>query len=242
MGVSIWWSFIDQYGTDRIRRFIAVDQPAAVAAVPWMTAQQQAESGAIFDVAALLGLGAGLHGPSGTEVRNGFVRSMFSGETDPEVLAFVARGAGHGPALRRACRCCSTTARRTGATCCPASTCPTLVIGCDGSHVAPSSQRYIAEQIPGAEPARLREPTWPARTSRSWRTRRRSTRWSRSSWTDPGLTGAAQVIGDGVVDELAPLGGRQVPPGRRTRHLHEPVGREVVDVQLARPGRPGRSG
>ena len=28
---------------------------------------------------------------------------------------------------------------------------PTLVIGCDGSHVDPSSQRYIAEQIPGAD-------------------------------------------------------------------------------------------
>ena len=28
---------------------------------------------------------------------------------------------------------------------------PTLVIGCDGSHVAPGSQRYIADQIPGAE-------------------------------------------------------------------------------------------
>jgi pimeloyl-ACP methyl ester carboxylesterase len=28
---------------------------------------------------------------------------------------------------------------------------PTLVIGCDGSHVAPSSQRFIADQIPGAE-------------------------------------------------------------------------------------------
>src|SRR3954471_17508330 len=81
MGVSIWWSFIDQHGTDRIRRFIAVDQPAAVAAVPWMSAEQQTESGAIFDVAALVGLGEGLHGPEGIEVRNGFVRSMFSGES-----------------------------------------------------------------------------------------------------------------------------------------------------------------
>jgi pimeloyl-ACP methyl ester carboxylesterase len=90
MGVSVWWSFIDQYGTDRIRRFIAVDQPSAVAAVPWMTADQQAESGAIFDVAALLTLGAALTGTCGIEVRNGFVRGMFSGEaTDPEVLSFV---------------------------------------------------------------------------------------------------------------------------------------------------------
>lgn len=69
MGVSVWWSFIDQFGTDRIRRFVAVDQPAAVAAVPWMSAQEQTDSG-------------------------------------------------------RACRCCGTTARRTGATCSPASTSP----------------------------------------------------------------------------------------------------------------------
>jgi pimeloyl-ACP methyl ester carboxylesterase len=27
---------------------------------------------------------------------------------------------------------------------------PTLVIGCEGSHVDPVSQRYIAEQVPGA--------------------------------------------------------------------------------------------
>jgi pimeloyl-ACP methyl ester carboxylesterase len=27
---------------------------------------------------------------------------------------------------------------------------PTLVIGCEGSHVDPASQRYIAEQVPGA--------------------------------------------------------------------------------------------
>lgn len=44
---------------------------------------------AIFDVAALLALGEGLNGASGTEVRDGFVRSMFSGDTDPEVLSFV---------------------------------------------------------------------------------------------------------------------------------------------------------
>ena len=31
MGVSVWWSFIDQFGTDRIRRFVAVDQPSTSA-------------------------------------------------------------------------------------------------------------------------------------------------------------------------------------------------------------------
>jgi pimeloyl-ACP methyl ester carboxylesterase len=35
MGVAVWWSFIDDHGTDRIRRFVQVDQPAVVAALPW---------------------------------------------------------------------------------------------------------------------------------------------------------------------------------------------------------------
>src|SRR6478735_9442760 len=79
MGVSIWWSFIDQYGTDRLRRFIAVDQPAAVAAVPWLPDQARVDSGAIFDVAALLALGESLNGAEGDEAARTFVRSMFSG-------------------------------------------------------------------------------------------------------------------------------------------------------------------
>jgi pimeloyl-ACP methyl ester carboxylesterase len=150
MGVSIWWSFIDQYGTDRLRRFIAVDQPSAVAAVPWMTAEQQAESGAIFDVAALVALGEGLHGPGGSEVRDGFVRSMFSGETDPEILSFVLAELDTVPpyvGVPLLFDHCAQDWRDV----LPRIDIPTLVIGCDGSHVDPSSQRYIAEQIPGAD-------------------------------------------------------------------------------------------
>jgi len=149
MGVSVWWSFIDQYGTGRIRRFIAVDQPSAVAAVPWMSEQQQAESGAIFDVAALLALGEGLNGPGAVEVRNGFVRSMFSGETDPEVLAFVLAELDTVPSyvgVPLLFDHCAQDWRDV----LPRIDVPTLVIGCDGSHVDPSSQRYIAEQVPDA--------------------------------------------------------------------------------------------
>ena len=149
MGVSVWWSFIDQYGTDRIRRFMAVDQPSAVAAVPWMTAEHKAESGAIFDVAALLALGEGLNGASGTEVRDGFVRSMFSGDTDPDVLSFVMAELDTVPpyvGVPLLFDHCAQDWRDV----LPRIDVPTLVIGCDGSHVDPSSQRYIAGQIPGA--------------------------------------------------------------------------------------------
>ena len=123
MGVSVWWSFIDQFGTDRIRRFVAVDQPAAVAAVPWMSAQEQTDSGAIFDVAVLLGLGGALAGPESAKAAEEFVRSMFSGEPTRR-SGRSSRRRSRTPRRTRVCRCCGTTARRTGATCSPASTSP----------------------------------------------------------------------------------------------------------------------
>ncbi len=150
MGVSVWWSFIDQYGTDRIRRLVAVDQPAAVAAVPWMSEEDQAKSGAIFDVAALLTLGDALHGADGIATRDGFVRGMFSGDqTDPEVMSFVMAELDTVPAyvgVPLLFDHCAQDWRDV----LPRIDVPTLVIGCDGSHVDPSSQRYIAEQIPNA--------------------------------------------------------------------------------------------
>lgn len=150
MGVSVWWSFIDQYGTDRIRTFVAVDQPSAVAAVPWMSAAEQAESGAIFDMAALVSLGEALNGVDGIATRDAFVRGMFSGDqTDPELLAFVMAELDTVPpyvGVPLLFDHCAQDWRDV----LPRITVPTLVIGCDGSHVDPSSQRYIAEQIPNA--------------------------------------------------------------------------------------------
>ena len=150
MGASVWWSFIDQYGTDRIRRLIAVDQPSAVAAVPWMSAEDQAKSGAIFDVAALLTLGEALSGADSIATRDSFVRGMFSGDnTDPDVLSFVMAELDTVPAYASVPLLfdhCAQDWRDV----LPRITVPTLVIGCEGSHVDPSSQRYIAEQIPNA--------------------------------------------------------------------------------------------
>ncbi|MFE6870903.1 alpha/beta fold hydrolase [Kitasatospora sp. NPDC057692] len=150
MGASVWWSFVDQYGTGRIRRLVVVDQPAAVAAVPWMTEAEQRESGAIFDVAGLLELGAALAGPDGAEVRETFVRSMFSGNTDPEVLAFVTGQIRATPAYAGVPLLfdhCAQDWRDV----LPRIDVPTLVLGCDGSHVDPASQAFIAGRIPGAE-------------------------------------------------------------------------------------------
>ena len=150
MGASVSWSFIDQHGTGRIHRLVCVDQPAAVAAVPWMTAEEQQASGAIFDVAGLLTLGGNLHGSEGEKATSDFVRSMFSGHTDPAVWEFVAQEVRSTPAYAGVPLLfdhCAQDWRDV----LPRIDVPTLVMGCDGSHVHPDSQRYIAEQIPDAD-------------------------------------------------------------------------------------------
>ncbi|MFI2608923.1 alpha/beta fold hydrolase [Kitasatospora sp. NPDC018619] len=149
MGASVWWSHIDRHGTGRIRRLVLVDQPAAVAAVPWMSETEQRDSGAVFDVAGLLELCAALAGPDGEEVREAFVRSMFGGGTDPDLLAFVAEQIRATPAYAGVPLLFDHCAQdwrdvldRIDV--------PTLVVGCEGSHVDPASQRFIAGRIPGA--------------------------------------------------------------------------------------------
>ncbi|MCG0063844.1 alpha/beta hydrolase [Streptomyces tricolor] len=149
MGTSVWWSFFDQYGTGRVRRFVAVDQPAAVAAVPWMSVEEQQQSGAVFDVAGLLALAAELAGPRGEQARYEFVRGMFSGSPDPALLSFVAGQIAATPAYAGVPLLfdhCAQDWRDV----LPRIDVPTLVIGCDGSHVHPRSQRYVADRIPGA--------------------------------------------------------------------------------------------
>ncbi|TXS38830.1 alpha/beta fold hydrolase [Streptomyces sp. OR43] len=149
MGASVWWSFIDQYGSGRIRRLVAVDQPAAVAAVPWLTPEEQRDSGAIFGVADLLELGAALAGPDGGRVRDDFVRGMFSGDPDGDLIAFVMEEIKSTPSFAGVPLLydhCAQDWRDV----LPRVDVPTLVIGCEGSHVSPASQRFIAGLIPDA--------------------------------------------------------------------------------------------
>jgi pimeloyl-ACP methyl ester carboxylesterase len=150
MGASVLWSYLDNHGSGRVRRLIIVDQPAAVAAVSWMSKEEQTNSGAIFDVAGLLELCSDLNGPDGPQVCEAFVKSMFSGDTDPEVWNFVAQEIKSTPAYAGVPLLfdhCAQDWRDV----LPRIDIPALVIGCDGSHVHPESQRYTANRIPNAQ-------------------------------------------------------------------------------------------
>jgi pimeloyl-ACP methyl ester carboxylesterase len=149
MGVSVCWSLIDQYGTDRIRRLVFVDQPAVVGARPWMTEQDAIDGGVVFDHETLSGVCLGLLGPHRDAVVSGAVRGAFSGDPDPAVMAFIEREAMSTPGFVAAYLLWDHAAQD-WRDLLPRIDVPTLVIGCEGSHISPASQRFVAAQIPDA--------------------------------------------------------------------------------------------
>ena len=149
MGASVWWSFIDRFGTARLRRLVIVDQPAAVAILPWMSERQRADAGAFLDLASLERMVAGLLGPDADELLDAFARGTYTGDIAPELRDFMAAEMRHTPAYAGAPLLldhCVQDWRDV----LPRIDVPTLVIGSEGSHVTPASQRYIGGQIPDA--------------------------------------------------------------------------------------------
>jgi pimeloyl-ACP methyl ester carboxylesterase len=143
MGAAVIWSFIDLFGTARIRNLVLVDEPACVVQLPGMTEQDVADAGAIFDLTGLQGLMAGLLGPQSSEVRRGFVNGMLSPHADEAMRNWILEENLKMPAacaaallLNHATQDWRDLIARIDV--------PTLVIGGEVSHVNPISQKWIA--------------------------------------------------------------------------------------------------
>jgi pimeloyl-ACP methyl ester carboxylesterase len=149
MGACVSWSYVDQFGSAPIRRLIIVDQPAALAAVPWMTTAEQVESGATMTMSAFVELAEELSGPRGEAVLQSFERTMLSGDTDPELWEFISHEIRSVP-MHAAVPLLFSHATQDWRDVLPRIDVPTLVLGCEGSHVSVESQRYLARSIPGS--------------------------------------------------------------------------------------------
>ena len=146
MGASVAWSYIDLFGSRRIRKLILVDEPACVVQLPDMSRQEATEAGAIFDLAGLQGLLAGLTGPDSRVVRRGFLDGMLSREADEATRTWLMDESlqmppGHAAALLL------DHATLDWRDLIPRIDVPTLVIGGAVSHVNPLSQQWIASRI-----------------------------------------------------------------------------------------------
>ena len=150
MGVSVIWSYLELFGDSRVRSLVLVDQPAAVAAQLWMSAIEQQSAGCILPADGLGTLANAIADDAGGDATvRAFVRSMFTGPVDDGLWSFVSSEVARTP-RRIAAPLLFDHGAQDWRELLPTIAKPTLVLGCDGSHVPPESQRYVASRIPGA--------------------------------------------------------------------------------------------
>ena len=150
MGASVLWSFIDLFGTARLKSLIFVDEPAAVMNQPGMDDEAIADAGAIFDAAALGSIAAQIVGPEGASVREAFVGSMITRNIDPALRDWIVAQnlrvrpqAAASLLIDHASLDWRDVFRRIDR--------PVLVYGGMVSHVSVRSQQWIAAQLADAE-------------------------------------------------------------------------------------------
>lgn len=150
MGASVLWSFIDLFGTGRLKSLIFVDEPAAVMNQPGMDDGANADAGAIFDAAALGSIAAQIVGPEGASVREAFVGSMITKTIDPALREWIVAEnlrvkpqAAASLLIDHASLDWRDIFRRIDR--------PVLVFGGMVSHVSVRSQQWIAGQLADAE-------------------------------------------------------------------------------------------
>jgi pimeloyl-ACP methyl ester carboxylesterase len=149
MGASVWWCFIDLFGTSRLRRLVIVDQPSAIAKVPWLSPREQADAGALWDLPTTEQIVAEQVRPDSPPADVDSLRWSYTGEIDPEVLDLLVSGMRQG-SPREIGRLLFDHCMQDWRDVLPRIDVPTLVIGSEGSHVSVESQRRTAEAIPDA--------------------------------------------------------------------------------------------
>jgi pimeloyl-ACP methyl ester carboxylesterase len=149
MGASVWWSYVDLFGTSRIRSLVIVDQPAMIVKAPWMTSADQADVGALWDLSTLEQIIVGQINLEPESIDAESLRWTYSGEIEDAILdALVTDMRLASPHAVGTLLFDHSVQNWTDVL--PRIDVPTLVIGAEGSHVSTHSQRYIAGAVPDA--------------------------------------------------------------------------------------------
>ncbi len=148
MGASVLWSYIDMHGTSRLQSLIIIDQPSACVVLPWMDPAEAAQAGAILDFAGAEGFVRAI-AVDDRDVRHSFLVSMLTKGIPADDLAWMSE-----QNLKLAgpwgARLLLDHVMQDWRDVLPRIDVPTLVLAGEMSHVAPASQAWTAEHIPGA--------------------------------------------------------------------------------------------
>jgi pimeloyl-ACP methyl ester carboxylesterase len=150
MGCAVIWSYWDQFGDDRLKRLILIDQPSKLLRWPHWTDTEWANAGSRLDATALMDFIAQLIGPEGIQVSKDYISSSFFTPTvSPNTVEWVINENLQFP-RHLAARLLVDLYAQDWRDVLPRITLPTLVVGGEASLFNPQSQRWNANQIPQA--------------------------------------------------------------------------------------------
>jgi len=152
MGSSVIWAYHSLFAAERPpRKLVFVDQSAAVVTQPGWDGATIAEAGSFLaDMAALFGFEEAVRNNTTAEATKDVIRGMFTASFPEEELLWVARENIKFPRHHAAALLHDHCMIDWRSEICSIRF-PTLVVGGETSIFAPSSQAWIAAQIPGAE-------------------------------------------------------------------------------------------
>ncbi len=89
MGVSVTWSYIEQFTSARLSRLVLLDQPACLLQDPSFTDQEKLDFGAIFPPQQSYDIVHGLQGEGGIDLTKGLVSGMFTAKYSADEVRWV---------------------------------------------------------------------------------------------------------------------------------------------------------
>jgi pimeloyl-ACP methyl ester carboxylesterase len=149
MGCSVIWGYWELFGSDRLAKLLLIDQMPMITAGPKWSAQEKEDAGALFDGNSLYTTVDSLAGPDGVKTTEGFITGMFTKQYPRDDLNWVIKQNLKMP-REYAARLLYDHATNDWRDVIPRIDIPTLVVGAKTSLVGWKSQRWIANQIPGA--------------------------------------------------------------------------------------------
>jgi non-heme chloroperoxidase len=150
MGCSVIWSYIDLFGTDRIAKFVFVDQSAFLTSNPNWDEQDKQNYGSLFDDKGVVETTNTLSGPDGVKKTYNLINSMVTSAISDKDKAWIIAKNLEMP-RKQAADLFYNHFHQDWRNIIQIITLPTLVIGGRVSLIPWKSQVWIANQIKGAK-------------------------------------------------------------------------------------------
>lgn len=150
MGSSIIWSYHDQFGPDRLKRIMIIDQGACLVHHESWSEEERADCGSLFTPKELYDRTTSLAGPDGLKTTQEFIYDMFFTKSFPRDRADWALEQNLKMPRPYAAHLLINHCVQDWRDVIPTLRLPTLVFAGEASFFVPASQKWIADQIPGA--------------------------------------------------------------------------------------------